>query len=53
MVTTRDLEMIARLVREVAENGFGEVRIIVVNGHVQRIVKSEDYFLAEKLMAQK
>ncbi len=47
MITTRDLETIEKMLKELSEKGFGEMRIVVLNGYVHRIIKSEDY-LVEK-----
>jgi hypothetical protein len=49
MVTQQDLDRIKTVLQEVIEKGFGEVRIVVQNGHVHRILKTEDYLVNKDL----
>lgn len=48
MITQNDLDRINSLLQEVLEKGFGEVRIVVINGRIHRILKTEDYLIVNK-----
>jgi len=38
----RELELIAEKIKAVKESGFGEVRILIKNGAIYRIMATED-----------
>lgn len=48
MVSKREAELIAEKVDAVKKSGHGEVRILIKNGAVYRILKTEDKLLEQE-----
>lgn len=44
----KELELIAEKVKAVKESGFGEVRILIKNGAIYRVMTTEDELIKEK-----
>ena len=41
----KDLELISEKIQVVKESGFGEIRILIKNGEIYRILATEDELL--------